>query len=192
MTAWVGAETCDRPLSEPVGANQEYRSAGLGREVVYYFYYQTCQPTGKRNYYPLPPRDSQGRQTAARMRLGGNQKAKPSRGEGRERTGGRAATEPQPQTRCWRGPKEADHGATEPRLCSPWLGGPHTPSSVKQFKIQKQKKSGRWPPHAAPAASSAQCAWWCGSACARGSSCSGEQPGRGGGVRSGCAACCIL
>ena len=82
--------------------------------------------------YPLPHRDSQGRQTAASMRLGGNQKAKPSRGEGRERTGGRAATEP--QTRCWRGPKEADHGATEPRLCSPWLGGPHTPSSVKQFK----------------------------------------------------------
>ena len=81
---------------------------------------------------PLPHRDSQGRQTAASMRLGGNQKAKPSRGEGRERTGGRAATEP--QTRCWRGPKEADHGATEPRLCSPWLGGPHTPSSVKQFK----------------------------------------------------------
>jgi hypothetical protein len=82
--------------------------------------------------YPLPHRDSQGRQTAASMRLGGNQKAKPSRGEGRERTGGRAATEP--QTRCWRGPKEADHGATEPRLCSPWLGGPQTPSSVKQFK----------------------------------------------------------
>lgn len=90
--------------------------------------------------YPLPHRDSQGRQTAASMRLGGNQKAKPSRGEGRERTGGRAATEP--QTRCWRGPKEADHGATEPRLCSPWLGGPHTPSSVKQFKNWKI-----WPPH---------------------------------------------
>jgi hypothetical protein len=77
------------------------------------------------------------------MRLGGNQKAEPSRGEGRERTGGRAATEP--QTRCWRGPKEADHsdhGATEPRLCSPWLGGPHTPSSVKQFKNWNI-----WPPH---------------------------------------------
>ena len=96
--------------------------------------------------YPLPPRDSQGRQTAASMRLGGNQKAKPSRGEGRERTGGRAATEP--QTRCWRGPKEADHGATEPRLCSPWLGGPHTPSSVKQFKNWKN-----WPPHLPPATS---------------------------------------
>jgi hypothetical protein len=47
-----------------------------------------------------------------------------------------------PQTRCWWGPKEADHGATEPRLCSPWLGGPHTPSSVKQFKNWKI-----WPPH---------------------------------------------
>ena len=106
--------------------------AFCARLFVHDFYYQTSKPTGKRNYNPLPRRDSQGRQTAASMRLGGNQKAKPSRGEGRERTGGRAATEP--QTRCWRGPKEADHGATEPRLCSPWLGGPHTPSSVKQFK----------------------------------------------------------
>jgi hypothetical protein len=34
------------------------------------------------------------------------------------------------------------HEATEPRLCSPWLGGPHTPSSVKQFKNWKI-----WPPH---------------------------------------------
>ena len=143
MTAWVGAETCDQA---PVRAS--WRKPGISncwpsREVVYYFYYQTGKPTGKRNYYPLPPRDSQGRQTAASMRLGGNQKAKPSRGEGRERTGGRAATEP--QTRCWRGPKEADHGATEPRLCSPWLGGPHTPSSVKQFKNWKI-----WPPHLGP------------------------------------------
>jgi hypothetical protein len=64
------------------------------------------------------------------MRLGGNQKAKPSRGEGRERTGGRAATEP--QTRCWRGPKEADHAEQRSRgcvPCSPWLGGPHSLAS---------------------------------------------------------------
>jgi hypothetical protein len=42
--------------------------------------------------YPPPPRDSQGPKTAASMRLCDNQKAKPSRGEGRKRTGGRAAT----------------------------------------------------------------------------------------------------
>jgi hypothetical protein len=72
---------------------------------------------------PLPHRDSQGRQTAASMRLCGNRKAKPSRGEGRERTGGRAATEP--QTRCWRGPKEADHGATSngAAVVFPLVGG---------------------------------------------------------------------
>ena len=128
-----------RPLSGPVGATRNIdlllstRSSRL--LLLLNPGFGTC--------YPLPHRDSQGRQTAASMRLGGNQKAKPSRGEGRERTGGRAATEP--QTRCWRGPKEADHGATEPRLCSPWLGGPHTPSSVKQFKNWKN-----WPPHLGP------------------------------------------
>ena len=46
----------------------------------------------------LPPRDSQGPRTAASMRLCDNRKAKPSRGEGRKRTGGRAATAA--QTRC--------------------------------------------------------------------------------------------
>jgi hypothetical protein len=63
----------------------------------------------KRPCYPLLPRDSQGHQTAASMRLCDNQKAKPGRrGEGRKRTGGRAATAA--QTRCQRGPKETDHG----------------------------------------------------------------------------------
>jgi hypothetical protein len=51
---------------------------------------------------PPAPRDSQApqTQTAANMRLCGNQKTKPSRGEGRgrKRTGGRAATAA--QTRC--------------------------------------------------------------------------------------------
>jgi hypothetical protein len=58
-----------------------------------------------------------------------------------QETGGRAATEP--QTRCWRGPKEADHGATEPRLCSPVPLGWGVLTHQAALNNSKTKKSGR-------------------------------------------------
>jgi hypothetical protein len=69
-------------LSEPVGATTRNIDLLVSSSRLLLFINKPANPTGKRNYNPLPHRDSQGRQTTASMRLGGNEKAKPSRGEG--------------------------------------------------------------------------------------------------------------
>ena len=78
-------------------------------KVAGYKYYAPFKNPRRRTCYPLPPRDSQARKTAASMRLYGNQKAKPSRRGGRKRTGGEAALASAMPS--WRAPKDADHGA---------------------------------------------------------------------------------
>jgi hypothetical protein len=62
------------------------------------------------------------------------------REEGRERTGGRGASRDRTSNAVLAGPeggRPRSNGATEPRLCSPWLGGPlstHTKQRSRQFK----------------------------------------------------------
>jgi hypothetical protein len=52
-----------RAPQPPRWRNQHDRSAGPRAKVSRYFCYQTGKPTGNRNYFPLPPRDSQGPRT---------------------------------------------------------------------------------------------------------------------------------